>query len=98
MATGDSWASQIARSMWLNKDRDASAWFPLFFSSCVFVVELVLMNVVVAVLLDAFVTSVERERLLLLNQHESLRTQQRARCQRGHWMPSLRHCRSSHRL
>jgi len=72
MATGDSWASQIARPMWLDKDRGASAWIPLFFSSYIFVVGLVLMNVVVAILLDAFVTSVERERLLLHDQHEML--------------------------
>ena len=83
MATGDSWASQIARPMWLNKDRDASAWIPLFFSSYVFVVGLVLMNVVVAVLLDAFVTSVERERVLLLNQHEMLANTTKAKMSEG---------------
>jgi len=73
--------------MWLNKDRDASAWIhalaSLFFSSYVFVVGLVLINVVVAVLLDAFVTSVERERVLLLNQHEMLANTTKAKMSEG---------------
>jgi hypothetical protein len=68
--------------MWLNKDRDASVWIPLFFSSYVFVVGLLLMNVVVAVLLDALATSVERERVLL-NQHELLANTTKAKMSEG---------------
>ena len=45
MATGDSWASQIVRPMWLKPDdQEASGWIPIFFVSYIFVVGLVLMN------------------------------------------------------
>ena len=68
--------------MWLSKDREASAWIPLFFSSYVFVVGLVLMNAVFAVLLDAFVMCVERERLLD-QQHETLANKTKAKMSVG---------------
>ncbi|EKX43249.1 hypothetical protein GUITHDRAFT_110665 [Guillardia theta CCMP2712] len=64
VATGDAWGSIISRSLFnydlAHQSHDFGVGF--FFVSYMLLVGLVLMNIVVAVLLDEFITMVERER------------------------------------
>lgn len=69
MATGDSWASAITRSI-LNEDGTVSKAAIAFFSSYMVIVGTVLMNVVVAVLLDAFLAAM-KELEEEANQHKA---------------------------
>ena len=59
MATGDSWASAITRSFRSDKDGSVSKGAIAFFSSYVIIVGVVLMNVVVAVLLEEFLNALK---------------------------------------
>ena len=65
MATGDAWSSNVTRGIvdevCLATGRDnMKPWIVLFFVSYVLVVGLVLINIVIAVLLDEFITTVAR--------------------------------------
>jgi hypothetical protein len=58
--TGESWSEAVARPLIFGKDdgRDAPVWFnAIYFSSFIVITQIVLVNVVVAVLLDKFVTT-----------------------------------------
>ncbi|EKX41331.1 hypothetical protein GUITHDRAFT_112542 [Guillardia theta CCMP2712] len=61
MATGDSWASAVTRSLYTENHR-RNAWVGIFFVCYMLIVNVVLMNIVVAVLLDEFISTVEREK------------------------------------
>jgi len=58
MCTGDSWASSVVRSIF-NADGSINHWTALFFLSYVIIAYVILINIVVAVLLDEFITSVQ---------------------------------------
>ena len=65
IATGDAWSSIVTRGIVdevsLATGRDnMTPWIVLFFVSYVLVVGIVLMNIVIAVLLDEFITTVAR--------------------------------------
>jgi len=64
MATGDSWASAITRSI-VDADGNVSKGAIAFFSSYMIINGTVLMNVVVAVLLDAFLAAMKESEHLL---------------------------------
>ena len=57
MLTGESWSEMVARPLIFGEDKDSQpAWFSaLFFASFILLTQIVLVNVVVAVLLDQFV-------------------------------------------
>ena len=61
VATGDAWYSAIARQL---RDDDGSIdkWASCFFTSYMLIVGVVLLNIVVAVLLDEFINTVIKER------------------------------------
>ena len=59
VVSGDSWASVISRSLW-DKDDDVDPGIAFFFILYFFVASTVLMNVLVAVLLDEFIMSVTK--------------------------------------
>ena len=63
VASGDSWSSVVTRGL-MARQEDAvqEGLIALFFVSYVLIVGIVLMNIVVAVLLDEFITTVEREK------------------------------------
>lgn len=63
IATGDAWASQIGRQL-VDDDGLMDAWAVLFLVSYVLIVGLVLINIVIAVLLDEFLSTVETEKQL----------------------------------
>ena len=65
IATGDSWASVIVRGVMTQYEPDMqkAGLTGLFFVSYVLIVGIVLINVVVAVLLDEFISTVAREKL-----------------------------------
>lgn len=63
--TGESWSEAVARPLIFGQDngRDAPAWFSaIYFSSFIVITQIVLVNVVVAVLLDKFVTTDESDK------------------------------------
>ena len=74
VSTGDAWASTVARNLitGIGIDGDYDNEHPVsasmvalvgfFFASYVLVVGVVLMNIVIAVLLDEFISTVEREK------------------------------------
>ena len=62
VSTGDSWASTIARRLYHGEDAKVSLSAGLFFSSYQLVVGCVLMNIVVAVLLDEFLMAMTKIR------------------------------------
>jgi len=61
--TGESWSEAVARPLIFGKDGDsAPSWFSaVFFVSFILLTQIVLVNVVVAVLLDQFVTDPPKE-------------------------------------
>ena len=61
IATGDAWYSSIARQM-RKKDGNIDKWASFFFTSYMLIVGVVLLNIVVAVLLDEFINTVIKER------------------------------------
>eukprot|EP00322_Chrysochromulina_rotalis_P014988 CAMPEP_0115850898 /NCGR_PEP_ID=MMETSP0287-20121206/12201_1 /TAXON_ID=412157 /ORGANISM="Chrysochromulina rotalis, Strain UIO044" /LENGTH=435 /DNA_ID=CAMNT_0003304909 /DNA_START=25 /DNA_END=1332 /DNA_ORIENTATION=+ len=90
--TGESWSEAVARPLIFGQDdgRDAPVWFnAIYFSSFIVITQIVLVNVVVAVLLDKFVTTDEsdnenaeaatQEVTLLRNEMEALRVDFKAR-------------------
>ena len=58
--TGDSWASGVARGTFLGQETEPDVAF--FFVSYILVGTVMLLNVVVAVLLDEFIATVTREK------------------------------------
>jgi hypothetical protein len=58
---GDAWASEVARELW-RKDGQMHIPTALFFVSFVLIVAIVLMNVVIACLLDRFITTMADEK------------------------------------
>ena len=58
IASGGSWASTVARNVMENYSGGDKGWVGLFFVSYVLIIAVVMMNIVVAVLLDEFITSV----------------------------------------
>jgi len=60
--TGDSWASQITRDLFRNSGVDADPAVSFFFISYILMNSVIVLNVVVAVLLDEFISSVTREK------------------------------------
>ncbi|EKX45459.1 hypothetical protein GUITHDRAFT_108723 [Guillardia theta CCMP2712] len=69
MATGDSWASAVVRSLFDGKPTE-NFLIGLFFVVYMLIVNVVMMNIVVAVLLDEFISTVERERQEKTSQEE----------------------------
>lgn len=61
--TGESWSEAVARPLIFGRDGDSSpSWFSaIFFVSFILLTQIVLVNVVVAVLLDQFVTDPPKE-------------------------------------
>lgn len=57
--SGDSWASGVARSIFVD---ETEADVALFFVSYILIASIMLLNVVVAVLLDEFIATVTREK------------------------------------
>ena len=62
VATGDAWSSIVTRTLLVEFESFQRGWVVLFFVSYVLLVGLVLMNIVVAVLLDEFITTVANEK------------------------------------
>ena len=62
IATGDAWSSTVARELLREFDGNEQPLVATFFVSYYIVVGLVLMNIVVAVLLDEFISTVAREK------------------------------------
>lgn len=60
VVSGDSWASDVARSLFQKGQTDHLV--ALFFITYLFIATIVLLNVVVAVLLDEFISAVTREK------------------------------------
>ena len=75
MATGDSWASGITRSI-VETDGEVSKSAIAFFSSYMIINATVLMNVVVAVLLDAFLAAMKESESLL--EHDKIESRERS--------------------
>lgn len=61
IATGDGWYSLVAREI-RNEDGSVNKYASTFFASYMLVVGVVLLNIVVAVLLDEFINTVMKER------------------------------------
>ena len=61
IATGDAWYSSIARQL-RRADGGVDKWASFFFTSYMLIVGVVLLNIVVAVLLDEFINTVMKER------------------------------------
>ena len=73
VVSGDSWASSIARGMFvedMNGVKQTDPMLALYFVSYFVIANIILLNVVIAVLLDEFVTNVEREEEKALNKLE----------------------------
>ena len=66
ISTMDAWSSIVTRTLLEEFESYQGGWVMLFFVSYVLLVGLVLMNIVVAVLLDEFISTVAREKVLLL--------------------------------
>ena len=68
---GDSWASSVARGFWAETGKTESD-VALFFISYILIASVMMLNVVVAVLLDEFISTVTREKEAeeRLRQHE----------------------------
>mmetsp|Transcript_59682 Transcript_59682/g.122454 ORF Transcript_59682/g.122454 Transcript_59682/m.122454 type:complete len:990 (-) Transcript_59682:163-3132(-) len=62
LCTGDSWASQIVRSLFHHEGK-IDHFVAFFFLSYVIIANVILINIVIAVLLDEFVTAVQNEKL-----------------------------------
>ena len=61
--TGDSWASAVSRTLFINHNRGKTNYaIAFFFISYILICSVMLLNVVIAVLLDEFISSVTRER------------------------------------
>ena len=64
IATGDAWASEVTRYLWQGEDGEGElhVGIALFFVSFVLIVGIVLMNVVIACLLDRFISTMAEEK------------------------------------
>ncbi|MGB1600812.1 MAG: ion transporter, partial [Promethearchaeia archaeon] len=61
--TGDSWASAVSRTLFINHNGGKTNYaIAFFFISYILICSVMLLNVVIAVLLDEFISSVTRER------------------------------------
>lgn len=56
--TGDAWGSYVTRSLWIDGKTSWNGFVSFFFISYVLLVGIILVNIVVAVLLDEFISSV----------------------------------------
>jgi len=73
VCTGDSWATAVVRPMWEDPARKEATGRPEFFSAVFFVsymviAGMILVNIVIAVLLDEFLTTMSEERQLSATQ------------------------------
>ena len=79
IATGDAWSSQIVRPLMDEYDSGSvyKGWTALFFVSYVLVVGVVLMNIVVAVLLDEFISTVAAEKANARAEEQEMRDKEK---------------------